>query len=112
MSLLANNDVAGLKVFLSDAFLRQGADGTFATKEAYLKNPPRISNYAISDVTANQAGDALVVRWLFSVEEVISGQKLQSNPAPRLATFVWDSGDWKLLSHANFNPPADTRGNW
>lgn len=106
MSLLAHHDVNGLQNFLSDEFLRQGADGTFATKEQYLNNLPQISNYTITDVTANQAGDALVVRWLFTVQETVSGTALQTQPAPRLATFVWTNGAWKLLSHANFNPPA------
>ena len=106
MSLLAAKDVNGLKTFLSDAFLRQGAEGMFSTKDDYLSNLPQISNYTITDVTAKQSGDALVVRWLFSVQEVIGGKTLQTTPAPRLATFVWDNGNWTLLSHANFNPPA------
>ena len=106
MSLLAEKDVSGLKSFLSDLFLRQGADGMFATKGQYLSNVPQLSNYHITDVTANQSGDSLVVRWMFRVDEVSNGQTLQSTPAPRLATFVWEQGDWKLLSHANFNAPA------
>ncbi len=106
MSLLANQDVAGLKTFLSDSFLRQGADGTFATKDQYLSNLPQVSNYHITDVTANQSGGALAVRWMLSIDEVVSGKTLQTTPAPRLATFVWEGGDWRLLSHANFNAPA------
>lgn len=106
MSLLADKDVAGLKTFLSDSFLRQGADGMFATKDQYLSNLPQVSNYHITDVTAKQNGDALVVRWMTSVDEVVNGKTLQTTPAPRLATFVWDQGEWKLLSHANFNAPA------
>jgi hypothetical protein len=106
MSLLAEENVAELEEFLSDAFLRQGAEGRFASKADYLADLPQISNYTIENVTANQDGDALVVRWMFTVEEVIDGRALQTDPAPRLATFVWNDGDWHLLSHANFNPPA------
>jgi hypothetical protein len=107
MSLLVEEDVAGLEDFLSDAFMRQGAEGRFATKADYLADLPQLSTYTIEDVTANQDGDALVVRWMFTVEEVIDGRALQTDPAPRLATFVWNDGDWHLLSHANFNPPAE-----
>lgn len=107
MSLLADEDADGLANFLSDAFIRQGAEGRFATKEDYLSDLPQISDYTIAEVTGRQDGDALVVRWLFTVEESIGGQTLQTEPTPRLATFVWSDGDWRLLSHANFNPPAE-----
>jgi hypothetical protein len=107
MSLLAAKDVDGLEDFVSDAFIRQGAEGRFATKDDYLNDLPQISNFTITDVTAKQAGDALVVRWLFTVEEVVDGKAMQTTPSPRLATFVWDDEEWNLLSHANFNPPAE-----
>lgn len=107
MGLLARQDVAGLEDFVSDAFLRQGAEGSFRTKTDYLQNLPQLGDYSITDVTANQAGDALVVRWLFSVTEVVDGRRLGTEPTPRLATFAWEDGDWRLLSHANFNPPVE-----
>lgn len=107
MSLLADQDVDGLEGFLSDAFLRQGAEGQFATKDAYLASLPQITNYTIGEVTGQQDEDALVVRWQFTVEEVVNGQALKTEPSPRLATFVWSDGDWRLLSHANFNPTAE-----
>ena len=107
MSLLEAQDVDGLDELLSDAFLRQGAEGRFATKDDYLGDPPKISDYTISDVTARQDGDALVVRWLFRVDETVDGTQLKLAPSPRLATFIWRDGDWRLLSHANFNPPEE-----
>jgi hypothetical protein len=106
MSLLAAKDVNGLEGFISDAFLRQGAEGSFYTKDEYLQQLPAIRDYRISDVVARQAGDALVVRWLFSVTEVIGGRTLSTEPTPRLATFAWSDGEWRLTSHANFNPPV------
>ena len=106
MSMLAAKDIKGLEALLSDAFLRQGAEGSFYTKAEYLQRLPAIRDYRISDVTALQAGDSLVVRWLFTVTEVIDGRSLTTEPTPRLATFVWSDGEWRLLSHANFNPPA------
>jgi hypothetical protein len=105
MSMLASKDVQGLDDFLSEGFMRQGAEGRFASKDDYLNNLPQISQYTISDVRANQEGNALVVSWNFKVTETI-GVPLGTAPTPRLATFVWQDGEWKLLSHANFNPPA------
>ncbi|HMM41320.1 MAG TPA: nuclear transport factor 2 family protein [Thermomicrobiales bacterium] len=107
MSMLADQDADGLDDFLSDAFIRQGAEGQFATKDDYLANLPQIANYTIDEVTGQQDDDALVVRWQFTVEETVSGQALRAEPSPRLATFIWSDGDWRLLSHANFNPPAE-----
>ena len=107
MSLLRDQDVAGLDDFLSEAFIRQGAEGRLATKAEYLADLPQISDYTIADVTGRQDGDALVVRWLFTVKETVDGTPLQATPSPRLATFVWTDDDWRLLSHANFNPPAE-----
>jgi hypothetical protein len=106
LSLLAQKDVAGLQGFLSDGFMIQRADGSFSVKADYLTNLPVIGDFRVSDVTTKQIGDALVVRWQLSVDEVINGQPYASTPAPRLSTFVWTDGGWQMLSHANFNAPA------
>lgn len=106
MSLLETEDVEGLDAFLSEAFIRQGADGRFSTKDEYLADLVQIApGYTISDVTARQDGDGLVVRWLFTVEETVEGRQLGAAPTPRLSTFVWSDGQWRLIAHANFNPP-------
>ncbi|MPZ48933.1 MAG: DUF4440 domain-containing protein [Dehalococcoidia bacterium] len=106
ITLLAQKDLSGLQSFLSDGFMIQRADGSFATKTDYLTNIPSIGQFTIANVSAKQAGDTLVVRWFLTVDEVINGQSFASTPAPRLSTFVWTDGEWRLLSHANFNAPA------
>jgi hypothetical protein len=106
LTLLQKKDTAGLQTFLSDGFMLQRADGSFTVKAQYLGNLPNIGPYTISDVSANQAGNSLVVRWLLTVEEVIDGKVYNSTPAPRLSTFVWSGGEWRMLSHANFNAPV------
>ena len=107
VTLLKNKDVDGLRAFISDAFIIQRADGSNDEKAAYLQNIPEIGEYTITDVTALQANDALIVRWFLTVDEVINGQRYSGEPAPRLSTFVYDDGSWRLSSHANFNaPPA------
>ena len=45
-------------------------------------------------------GDHMIV---INAEKIkVTGKKL----APRLSTFLWENGAWRLLSHANFNPPV------
>jgi hypothetical protein len=105
ITLLQQKDEAGLRSFLSDAFIIQRADGSSAEKAAYLENLPDIGEFTITEVTAHQAEDALIVRWLLTVNEVINGQTYSTEPAPRLSTFVYLDGDWRLSSHANFNAP-------
>lgn len=107
MTMLAEGDAEGLEQFFSDAFLRQGAEGLFSNKENYLAALPTVSGFTIQDVTAQQDGAGLVVHWSVSVEETIDGKVLQTTPAPRLSTFIWSDGAWRLLAHANFNPPAE-----
>jgi Tfp pilus assembly protein PilO len=105
ITLLKNKDVDGLRAFISDAFIIQRADGSNDEKAAYLQNMPEIGDFKITDVTALQADDALIVRWFLTVDEVINGQTYSKAPAPRLSTFVYDDGSWRLTSHANFNAP-------
>ena len=58
------------------------------------------------DVQAVQSGNLLTVRWSIEVDELINGKMVNRGNAPRLSTFVWRDGEWKLSSHANFNLPA------
>ena len=103
--LVRDGNVDGLEGFLSDAFMLQRADGSFATKDEYLSNLTEIGEYEIDDVSAQQDGDALVVHWTLTIEEVIDGQPFATDPAPRLSTFVWSDDRWQLIAHANFNAP-------
>jgi hypothetical protein len=96
---------------LSDAFTVQRADGSSAGKEEYLSDFPEVGRFRIGDLDAKQDGDALVVRYESTVEEErIEGEPFAADPAPRLSTFVWSDGDWRLSSHANFNVPAGGSG--
>lgn len=107
---LAEGDAGGLEGFLSDAFIVQRADGSTATRDDYLAKLPKLGKFEVSDLSARQDGPALVVRYDQTVqEEEIGGERFQSKPAPRLSTFVWEDGDWRLSSHANFNVPDEPR---
>jgi hypothetical protein len=54
-----------------------------------------------------QDGNALTVRWFISVHSIVDGVQTSSDPAPRLSTFIYDDGEWRLTSHANFNAPTE-----
>jgi Domain of unknown function (DUF4440) len=105
LTLLKNKDADGLDKFISDAFIVQRADGSYNEKADYIAKIPDVSTYSISDVDGLQAGNVLIVRWSLTVEEVINGNKFSGSPAPRLSTFGWEDGRWRLTSHANFNVP-------
>jgi len=107
LALLQSKDTAGLDAFLDPAFQLQRADGTGATKPEYLAKPAQVASFELGpSVSAVQNGPLLTVRWELTVVESIGGQPQREGLAPRLSTFVWSDGDWKLLSHANFNLPA------
>ena len=108
LALLQRRDIDGLRDYLSDAFIIQRADGTFATKDDYLTRLPEVREYTVQDVTARQAGDTLTVKWVLVADTVIEGKTYSNLPAPRLSTFIWDSakGRWRMTSHANFNVPV------
>lgn len=103
MRLLAENNVQGLKSYLSPAFQLQRADGSYDAKADYLTKLPRITSYSITDVTATQAGAALVVRYMADIQGVANGKPYAPGPAPRLSTFTWNGRLWQMTSHANFN---------
>jgi len=106
MTLLRTKDRADLEEFLSQAFIIQRADGSWATKEQYLDNLPEIREYLVRAVTARQDGPVLTVKWDLVVDETIDGRTFRGDPAPRLSTFLWRGDEWQLVSHANFNTPA------
>lgn len=107
IEILRNSDRAALGDFLADAFQIQRADGTSASRDEYLNAEISISSFEIGPtVDAVQAGDTLTVRWSIKLQETIDGRPTGTSEAPRLSAFVWQNGTWRLLSHANFNPPV------
>jgi hypothetical protein len=108
LTLLAEQDREGLDGFLSEAFIIQRVDGSTYTKQDYLENIPQSGEFEISNVTARLHDATLVVRWdIAVVDSVIDGVPYLSEEAPRLATFVWSDGRWRLIGYGNFNVPAE-----
>ena len=109
LTLIRDKDISGLRDFLSEGFVIQRADGSYATKADYLTRLPEIGDFRIHDVSAHQVDASLVVHWTLTINEVIEGKDYETTPAPRLSTFVYTDGEWRMLSHANFNVPEGTR---
>jgi quercetin dioxygenase-like cupin family protein len=104
LSLLVAKDVAGLDALLSPAFQVQRADGSASSKAAYLRRLADIQSFRVSGVVGTRAGNTLVVRYLARVTGTVEGRAYTPGPAPRLSTFVFVGGAWRLVAHANFNP--------
>jgi hypothetical protein len=104
MSILQDGDERALEEFLGDVFVVQRADGSTATRDEYLATPIEVSSFELgSDVLGEQDGDVLVVRWAVRAAEASDKGAMSDQEAPRLSTFVWRDGGWKLVAHANFN---------
>jgi hypothetical protein len=101
--LVEHKNVTGLKRLLSPAFQIERADGSGSSRAQFLRNLPTISKFKLTGFTATRAGSVLVVRYLATVEGVVSGKRFTPGPAPRLTVFSWDGSAWRLISHANFN---------
>jgi hypothetical protein len=104
LQLLKENDQKGLSAFLSDGFQIQRSDGSGANKVQYLQKMPIIERFRISSLTATRQGNFLVVRYNAEIQGYANGKRYRAGIAPRISTFVRTTGDWQLLSHANFNP--------
>ena len=104
LTLLKSGDSAGLEAFLAPAFQIQRADGSGETKSEYLADPASITSFELGpELTAVQDGSLLTVRWQLATNETINGEKLATGMSPRLSTYVWSNGAWRMVSHANFN---------
>ncbi len=111
-TLLVAKDIPGLRAFLSPAFQVFRANGTGGNNRnqqlAAISNSTNTTDaYVLSDIRATRSGPSVVVRYNSSVTQTISGVVSNTRPAPRLSAFVLTAQQgWKLLSHANFNPPG------
>jgi hypothetical protein len=105
LRLLKKRDVPGLREFLAPNFQIMRSNGVADTKRSYLKKDlPVIESFAISRVHGLLGGSTLTVRYWAKVKGTSAGATYTPGFAPRLSTFTYCSGNWQLVSHANFNP--------
>ena len=97
----------GLSALLSPAWMIQRASGTWADRATYTAAMPDVRQYQIADVMARYTAPTLVLRSRTATQEPDAAGVLRSSAlAPRLSTFTWMGGRWRMTSHANFNPPG------
>lgn len=95
---------------LDPAFQLQRASGERYVASSYV--PADIDLYEIVDVTETRPTDGLVVARYgvrtTGASTADSSLVMSDDQAPRLTVFHWDGaeGQWKVLSHANFNTPV------
>jgi hypothetical protein len=94
-------DATALARFLAPAFLIQRSDGTYLTKAQYLTRPSKIDAFQLSDVHGTRTEKVRVIRYTLVATIAIDGKEVPQDPAPRISTFVWRDGAWRLLMHAN-----------
>lgn len=104
--LLQRGDGRGLRSFLAPEFQLQRTDGTGATKGEYLRDPARVQSFTLSRFKATRRGRTLVARYWVVTSETIGGVQFSEEPAPRLSVFRRTSAGWRIVAHANFNPPS------
>ena len=108
MTILQEGDQEALSAFIADGFVIQRADGSTATRDEYLADPISVTSFELGpEVLGVQDGDVLVVRWSVTASEATTAGALGEDVAPRLSTFVWRDGSWRMVSHANFNTPTE-----
>jgi len=101
--LIQDGDSTDLAAFLDPGFQIVRANGDHYGRDTYLaEGLPVIESFTIADVDATQAGPTLIVFWTIDSVQVVDGAQQPSGPLPRLTTFAWIDGDWKLVAHANF----------
>lgn len=105
LQLLQDENTAGLKAFLSPAFLLQRHDGTWLTKAQYLEKPATVESYTVTDVHGTRTGNVRVIRYTVQTQQTIDGQQFSADPVPRLSTYVKVKRTWRIVAHANFNAP-------
>ena len=105
LTALQDKDSAEIAASLAPNFQIERADGTGMDRAAYIAKPAVVTDFTLGDeMFAIQSGDTLTVRWSITVSEQIGDNQFRNVEAPRLTTFVWHKGRWKILSYANFNP--------
>lgn len=92
---LADPDATGRE--LTSEYMSILQDGDTQALEEFELGP---------EVLAEQDVDVLVVRWAVRATEASDKGAMGEEEAPRLSTFAWRDGGWKLVAHANFNTAA------
>jgi hypothetical protein len=102
LRILKAKDQTALARFLSADFLLQRPDGTYLTRDQYLLNPSRVDDFNVTDVVGTRTGNVRVVRYTVNTIQFQNGQQITQDPVPRISTYVYRGGAWRIVAHANF----------
>lgn len=111
-NLIKAKDSAGMKKFLDPAWIAQTGDGTGRDRATFPTDMPTINAFVVDKVNARLSDFLLTTRYLSKVDGSIAGKPYSTDFAPRLSTFSYCTGAWKMVSQANFDqlrpvtPPA------
>ena len=102
LRILKANDQTALARFLSPQFLLQRPDGSYITRDQYLLNPSRVEDYNVTDVVGTRTGNVRVIRYTVNTTQFQNDQQITQDPVPRISTYIWRGGAWRIVAHANF----------
>jgi hypothetical protein len=103
-TLIKNKDNAGMSRFIDPAWMSLSSNGTSRDHNTFIGDLPTITDFSIDHVTARLKGFLLTARYMAKVSGNIAGHPYSADFAPRLSTFTYCSGEWKMLSQGNFDP--------
>ena len=101
-NVLEKKDTKALDDFLSPAFQLQRTDGSYVKKTEYLKNPSSVDSFELLDVSGTRYGNTRVIRFVARITATVNGKRTTNDPAPRLATYVWNGKRWQVIAYANY----------
>jgi len=107
LTILQHDDpVPALTAYLDPAFQIQRANGTREDKASYLANPAHFGDFEVSGYRVTRNGTVIVATFNVAAKETIDGVVYKKTPAPRIGTWMFSTGAWRLISYGNFNAPS------
>lgn len=108
--LAETNDTAGLEKFINKAFQAQDAEQSRWNKRQFIAvlGKEILSDFALSNLRATQAGDTIVVTYTATASQSVNGVELSGDPKPRMTVFVQSpkTKKYTVMSHSSFNVPT------
>ena len=107
LTILQQDDPApALTTYLDPAFQIQRANGTREDKASYIANPAHFGDFEVSGYRVTRNGTVIVASFNIAAKETIGGLVYKKTPAPRIGTWLFSNGAWRLISYGNFNAPS------
>ena len=107
LTILQQDDPApALTTYLDPAFQIQRANGTREDKASYVANPAHFGDFEVSGYRVTRNGTVIVATFNVAAKETIDGVVYRKTPAPRIGTWLFSKGAWRLIAYGNFNAPS------